>query len=151
VKTKKSQNMHVAFSTPIIKWCSVHAVLEVLNMLSVNCTEVLLRVCCSNLAVFGEALGSAEAFSGEDLAECMIYRRRSWKGVLPVSHLAQWALDRQVSHRQDSDCPACIEMLGTFISAVQYIAMVAAFTTRTFLSVAFLPSFLCIPSLVYSL
>ncbi|KAL0018187.1 hypothetical protein WJX77_009722 [Trebouxia sp. C0004] len=50
----------------------------------------------SNLAVFGEALGSAEAFSGEDLAECMIYRRRSWKGVLPVSHLAQWALDRQL-------------------------------------------------------
>ncbi|DBA88593.1 TPA: hypothetical protein ACH3X1_004241 [Trebouxia sp. C0004] len=55
----------------------------------------------SNLAVFGEALGSAEAFSGEDLAECMIYRRRSWKGVLPVSHLAQWALDRQVSYRQE--------------------------------------------------
>lgn len=74
------------------------------DCLSVNRTEVLMHLCCSNLALFGESLGSAEAFSGEDLAECMIYRRRSWKGVLPVSHLAQWALERQVSRRQDSDC-----------------------------------------------
>ena len=100
--------MHVAFCTPVIKWCSVHAVLQVVIMLSVNCTEVLLHVCCSNLAVFGDALGSADVFSGEDLAECMIYRRRSWKGILPVSHLAQWALDRQVTHRQDLTASASV-------------------------------------------
>jgi len=34
--------------------------------------------------------------TGEDLAECMIYKKRSWKGVLPVTHLAHWASDKQV-------------------------------------------------------
>lgn len=134
--------MHVALFTRFINWHSAHAMLKISTALGVSCTEILTHLCCSNLAVFGEALGSAEAFSGEDLAECMIYRRRSWKGILPVSHLAQWALDRQVSHRQAltaSAFAACIEMLGIFISAAQYTAMSAAFTTRSLVSVAFLP------------
>ena len=52
---------------------------------------------CSNLGVFGEVLGSITGFTGEDMAECMMYRKRTWKGVLPVNHLAQWAADKQVS------------------------------------------------------
>lgn len=50
----------------------------------------------SNLDVFGNELATDSELTGEELAECMIYKRRSWNGVLPVSFLAQWAADRKL-------------------------------------------------------
>lgn len=54
-------------------------------------------VACSNLDVFGKELAGDEELTGEELAECMNFKRRSWNGVLPVNFLSQWASDRQVS------------------------------------------------------
>lgn len=38
----------------------------------------------------------------------MIYKKRSWKGILPVTHLAQWALDKQVSSPQNWSQPLAL-------------------------------------------
>ena len=62
------------------------------------------HVCCSNLDVFGGELRSNNGFTGTDLAECMIYRRRTWQGILPVNHLAQWALSNKVSQHSSVCC-----------------------------------------------
>lgn len=51
----------------------------------------------SNLDVFGKELAEDSELTGEELAECMNYKRRSWNGVLPVNFLAQWALEKKVS------------------------------------------------------
>lgn len=53
---------------------------------------------CSNLEVFGSEVGEWDDETGESLAGCMLYRRRTWKGILPVNHLNRWAQAHQVLH-----------------------------------------------------
>lgn len=73
-------------------------------------------LCCSNLEVFGDELAADSNLTGQELAECMVYKRRSWSGILPMNYLAQWAAEKKVtfaalvdssaelpSHHLDSD------------------------------------------------
>ena len=89
--------------------------------IEISLVEISRHVCCSNLDVFGGELRSNNGFTGTDLAECMIYRRRTWQGILPVNHLAQWALSKQVSRHAHAFCMLASLQLGLLQSALRNV------------------------------
>ena len=64
----------------------------------------------SNPEVFGKELAGWDDETAEGLAGCMIYRRRSWKGILPTNHLAQCAASHQVT--QTVHCNSLLSLLA---------------------------------------
>ena len=64
----------------------------------------------SHPEVFGQELTEWDGETAEELAGCMLYRRRSWRGILPVNHLAQWALTHKVT-----DAASCLALPVAFL------------------------------------
>ena len=94
---------------------------EATCLLSICQTDIrlLCDAVCSNLGVFGQELADDSELTGEELVECLVYKRRSWNGILPVNYLAQWASDRKVGNTM---VLACVRQCSRLLESVRALS-----------------------------